>query len=142
MTDPERAPVPEVLFVCIHNAGRSQMAAALLERQAAGRVLVRSAGSAPGDELNPAVVAVMAEVGIDLRAAGAHPKKLTDAAVEASDVVITMGCGDECPFYPGKRYVDWDLADPAGLPVEAVRPIRDEIERRVQALLTELVGPG
>jgi protein-tyrosine-phosphatase len=142
MTDDEGSPVPEVLFVCIHNAGRSQMAAALLERHAGGRVVVRSAGSAPGDDLDPAVVEVMAEVGIDLRTTGAHPKELTDAAVEASDVVITMGCGDECPFYPGKRYVDWDLDDPAGLPVEAVRPIRYEIDRRVQSLLGELVGPG
>ena len=141
MTDADDSPVPEVLFVCIHNAGRSQMAAALLERHAAGRVVVRSAGSAPGDDLNPAVVEVMAEVGIDLRATGAHPKKLTDAAVEASDVVITMGCGDECPFYPGKRYVDWDLDDPAGLPVEAVRPIRDEIDRRVQSLLARAGRP-
>jgi protein-tyrosine-phosphatase len=142
MTDNRGSHVPEVLFVCIHNAGRSQMAAALLERHAAGRVVVRSAGSAPGDDLNPAVVEVMDEVGIDLRAAGARPKRLTDTAVEASDVVITMGCGDECPFYPGKRYVDWDLDDPAGLPVEAVRPIRDEIDRRVQSLLAELLGPG
>ncbi len=130
---------PEVLFVCVHNAGRSQMAAALLEQHAAGRVVVRSAGSAPADDLNPAVIEAMAEVGIDLRAAGARPKLLSEAAVEASDVVITMGCGDACPFFPGTRYLDWQLADPAGLGVAAVRPIRDEIDRRVQALLAELL---
>ena len=131
---------PEVLFVCVHNAGRSQMAAALLEHHAAGRVVVRSAGSAPADHLNPAVVDAMSEVGIDLRAGGAHPKKLEDAAVRASDVVITMGCGDTCPIYPGKRYEDWELDDPAGQGVEAVRPIRDEIDRRVRALLDDLVA--
>ena len=103
-------------------------------------MVVRSAGSDPGDDLNPAVVEAMAEVGIDLRRAGAHPKKLTDASVEASDVVITMGCGDECPFYPGKRYLDWQLDDPAGRDVAAVRAIRDEIDRRVRALADELVG--
>lgn len=132
-------PRPSVLFVCVHNAGRSQMAAALLERHGAGRIEVRSAGSAPAETLNPAVVEAMAEVGIDLRAAGAHPKKLTADAVEASDVVITMGCGDECPFFPGKRYLDWELDDPAGKPVEQVRPIRDEIDRRVRALAAELL---
>ena len=100
---------------------------------------MRSAGSAPADDLNPAVIEAMAEVGIDLRAAGARPKLLSEAAVEASDVVITMGCGDACPFFPGTRYLDWQLDDPAGLGVEAVRPIRDEIDRRVQALLTELL---
>jgi arsenate reductase (thioredoxin) len=131
--------LPEVLFVCVHNAGRSQMAAALLERHAQGRVVVRSAGSAPADDLNPAVVEAMAEVGIDLRQQGARPKRLSEAAVEASDVVITMGCGDACPFYPGTRYLDWQLDDPAGLGVEAVRPIRDEIDQRVQVLLAELV---
>ena len=131
---------PEVLFVCIHNAGRSQMAAALLERHAAGRVRVRSAGSAPADEVNPAVVAAMAEVGIDISAE--QPKGLTTAGVEAADVVITMGCGDACPIYPGKRYLDWELADPAGQSVEAVRPIRDEIDRRVRQLVDELVGTG
>jgi len=131
---------PEVLFVCIHNAGRSQMAAALLERRAAGRVRVRSAGSEPADRLNPAVLAAMAEVGIDLR--DERPKLLTDDAVRAADVVITMGCGDACPFYPGTRYLDWELADPAGLPVEQVRPIRDRIDELVAALVDELTGPG
>lgn len=130
--------LPEVLFVCVHNAGRSQMAAAFLAHHGGDRVVVRSAGSAPGTDLNPAVVEAMAEVGLDLRAMGAHPKKLEDAAVQASDVVITMGCGDECPFYPGKRYEDWKLDDPAGQGVEAVRPIRDEIERRIRALLDSL----
>jgi protein-tyrosine-phosphatase len=129
---------PEVLFVCVHNAGRSQMAAALLDRHAAGRVVVRSAGSAPADDINPAVVEAMAEVGIDLRAAGARPKKLEDAAVQASDVVITMGCGDACPIYPGKRYEDWVLDDPAGQGTDAVRPIRDAIDRRVVELLESL----
>jgi protein-tyrosine-phosphatase len=132
-------PRPEVLFVCVHNAGRSQMAAAYLAHYGGDRVVVRSAGSAPADDVNPAVVEAMAEVGIDLRADGARPKKLEDAAVAASDVVITMGCGDACPFYPGKRYEDWALDDPAGQGVEAVRPIRDEIDRRVQALLAELL---
>ena len=131
--------VAQVLFVCVHNAGRSQMAAALLESHAAGRVAVRSAGSTPADELNPAVVAVMAELGIDVSAE--RPKGLTEEAVREADVVITMGCGDACPVFPGKRYLDWELPDPAGLPVEAVRPIRDEIDRRVRALLDELV-PG
>jgi arsenate reductase (thioredoxin) len=130
---------PEVLFVCIHNAGRSQMAAALLAHHAGDRVVVRSAGTAPADTINPAVVEAMAELGIDLHASGAHPKKLDDAAVKASDVVITMGCGDECPFYPGKRYLDWALADPAGQGVEAVRPIRDEIDERVRGLIAELL---
>jgi protein-tyrosine-phosphatase len=130
---------PEVLFVCVHNAGRSQMAAALLAHHAGDRIAVRSAGTAPGESINPAVLEVMAEVGIDLIAAGATPKRLTDDAVEASDVVITMGCGDECPFYPGKRYLDWALDDPAGQGVDAVRPIRDEIDRRVQQLITELL---
>ncbi len=135
MTDPR----PEVLFVCIHNAGRSQMAAALLTQHAGDRIVVRSAGTAPADDINPAVVAAMAELGIDLRTAGARPKKLEDAAVQASDVVITMGCGDECPFYPGTRYLDWQLDDPAGQGVDAVRPIRDEIDRRVKALIAELL---
>jgi arsenate reductase len=130
---------PEVLFVCIHNAGRSQMAAALLSHHAGDRVTVRSAGTAPADDINPAVVEAMAELGIDLRASGAHPKPLEDAAVEASDVVITMGCGDECPFYPGTRYLDWQLDDPAGQGVDAVRPIRDEIDRRVRELLADLL---
>ena len=129
---------PEVLFVCVHNAGRSQMAAALLAHHAGDQVVVRSAGTAPAEQINPAVVEAMAELGIDLTATGAHPKSLDDAAVRASDVVITMGCGDKCPFYPGKRYEDWKLDDPAGQGVDAVRPIRDEIDRRVLALLAEL----
>lgn len=131
---------PEILFVCVHNAGRSQMAAALLAHHAGDRITVRSAGTAPADTINPAVVDAMAELGIDLHALGATPKQLTDAAVEASDVVITMGCGDTCPFYPGKRYLDWKLDDPAGQGIDAVRPIRDEIDRRVRALLSELCG--
>ena len=130
--------VAQVLFVCVHNAGRSQMAAALLESHAAGRVAVRSAGSTPAGELNPAVVAAMAELGIDVSAES--PKGLTEEAVREADVVITMGCGDACPVFPGKRYLDWELPDPAGLPVEAVRPIRDEIDRRVRALLDELAA--
>ena len=129
--------VPEVLFVCVHNAGRSQMAAALLEHHSAGRVAVRSAGSTPANEVNPAVVVAMAELGIDVSAE--RPKVLTEEAVRQADVVITMGCGDACPVFPGKRYLDWELPDPAGLPVEAVRPIRDEIDQRVRALLEELV---
>ena len=128
---------PEVLFVCVHNAGRSQMAAALLEHHGQGRVVVRSAGSAPASAVNPAVVEAMAEWGIDL--SGAIPTRLTDEAAQAADVVVTMGCGDACPVYPGKRYLDWQLADPAGQGVDAVRPIRDEIDRRVRALLAELV---
>jgi arsenate reductase len=128
---------PEVLFVCVHNAGRSQMAAALLAHHAGDRVRVRSAGSAPADSVNPAVVEAMAELGLDLTQQ--VPKKLTTDAVEASDVVITMGCGDACPIFPGKRYLDWFLEDPAGQGVEAVRPIRDEIDRRVQGLLAELL---
>jgi protein-tyrosine-phosphatase len=130
---------PEVLFVCVHNAGRSQMAAAFLAHHGGDRVIVRSAGSAPAEDINPAVVEAMNEVGIDLRAAGATPKKLSDAAVEASDVVVTMGCGDACPFYPGKRYEDWKLDDPAGQGVDSVRPIRNEIERRILGLLAELL---
>ncbi|MEV7070346.1 arsenate reductase ArsC [Streptomyces sp. NPDC093990] len=129
---------PSVLFVCVHNAGRSQMAAAWLSHLAEGRVEVRSAGSDPGDEVNPAAVAAMAEVGIDISAE--VPKILTVEAVKESDVCITMGCGDTCPVFPGKRYLDWQLDDPAGQGVDAVRPIRDEIERRVRALLTELAG--
>lgn len=132
---------PEVLFVCVHNAGRSQMAAALLDHHAAGRVRVRSAGSTPADEVNPAVVAVMAEVDLDL--SREFPKPLTDTVVQAADVVITMGCGDACPIYPGRRYLDWNLPDPARLPVEQVRPIREDIDRRVRALLDELgLRPG
>ena len=133
---------PEVLFVCVHNAGRSQMAAALLAHHVGDRVVVRSAGTAPADQINPSVVEVMAELGIDLHAAGARPKRLEDAAVEASDVVITMGCGDECPLYPGTRYLDWQLDDPAGQGVDAVRPIRDEIDRRVSELVAELLPPS
>jgi protein-tyrosine-phosphatase/DNA-binding transcriptional ArsR family regulator len=128
---------PEVLFVCVHNAGRSQMAAALLDHHAKGRVHVRSAGSEPADQINPAVVAAMAEWGIDL--AREFPKPLTDEVVQAADAVITMGCGDACPIYPGKRYLDWELDDPAGKPVEQVRAIRDDLDRRVQALLAELI---
>ena len=128
--------IPEVLFVCVHNAGRSQMAAALLNHYAAGRVEVRSAGSAPADTVNPAVREAMAEVGIDISAE--RPKLLTTDAVQASDVVITMGCGDACPFYPGKRYEDWKLDDPAGQGIESVRPIRDEIRGRVEALIASL----
>ena len=129
---------PEVLFVCVHNAGRSQMAAALLAHHGGDRIVVRSAGSAPADDINPAVVEAMTEVGIDLRAGGAHPKKLDEAAVRASDVVITMGCGDACPIFPGKRYEDWVLDDPAGQGVDAVRPIRDEIRQRVLDLMASL----
>ncbi len=128
---------PEVLFVCVHNAGRSQMAAALLARHAQDRVHIRSAGSAPGDEINPAVVAAMDEIGIDL--AQEFPKPLTDEFVRAADVVVTMGCGDACPIYPGKRYLDWELDDPAGRSVEEVRVIRDEIDQRVRELIAELV---
>lgn len=131
---------PSVLFVCVHNAGRSQMAAAYLAHLGAGRIEVRSAGSAPGDAVNPAAVAAMAEEGIDMSAA--QPKALTTEAVQASDVVITMGCGDACPIFPGKRYEDWKLDDPAGKGVESVRPIRDEIRVRVQQLVDELVGPA
>ncbi|WP_327180167.1 arsenate reductase ArsC [Streptomyces sp. NBC_01335] len=128
---------PSVLFVCVHNAGRSQMAAAWLSHLAEGRVEVRSAGSAPADAVNPAAVRAMAEVGIDLSAE--TPKVLTADAVRASDVVITMGCGDTCPVFPGRTYLDWKLDDPAGRGVDAVRPIRDEIERRVRGLLAELL---
>jgi arsenate reductase (thioredoxin) len=129
-------PRPSVLFVCVHNAGRSQMAAAFLTSLSGGAVEVRSAGSEPADQVNPAAVQAMAEVGIDITAE--KPKILTDQAVRASDVVVTMGCGDTCPFYPGKRYEDWVLDDPAGQGVEAVRPIRDEIRRRVETLIAEL----
>ena len=127
---------PSVLFVCVHNAGRSQMAAGWLEALGGGQVEVRSAGSAPADTVNPAAVAAMAEVGIDLTAA--TPKVLTTEAVQASDVVITMGCGDACPIFPGKRYEDWVLEDPAGKGVDSVRPIRDEIRGRVLELLDTL----
>jgi protein-tyrosine-phosphatase len=131
------ARTPEVLFVCVHNAGRSQMAAALLDHHAGGQVRVRSAGSAPAHDVNPAVVEAMAELGIDI--SQSLPKPLTDEAARAADVVVTMGCGDACPVYPGTRHLDWQLADPAGQGVEAVRPIRDEIDGRVRALLAELV---
>ncbi|NYH54821.1 MULTISPECIES: arsenate reductase ArsC [Nocardiopsis] len=127
---------PSVLFVCVHNAGRSQMAAAWLAHLAGDRVEVRSAGSAPADALNPAVVEAMAEVGVDIT--DQHPKILTTEAVEASDVCVTMGCGDTCPVFPGKRYLDWTLTDPAGRGVEAVRPIRDEIRERVEGLVAEI----
>jgi arsenate reductase len=128
--------LPEVLFVCVHNAGRSQMAAGLLDHRAKGAVHVRSAGSTPADSINAAVVEAMAEIGIDL--AREFPKPLTDDVVRAADLVVTMGCGDACPIYPGKRYVDWELADPAGKSLDEVRAIRDEIDSRVQALLAEL----
>ena len=129
------ADVPEVLFMCTHNAGRSQMAAALLARDAGGRVRVTSAGSEPASQVNPAVVAAMAEIGVDI--SGEIPKPLTGQA-QAADIVITMGCGDACPVHPGTRYLDWDLPDPAGLTVDQVRPIRDEIARRVTGLLDDL----
>ena len=128
---------PEVLFVCVQNAGRSQMAAGLMNLRAAGKVHVRSAGSDPAEEINPAVVEAMAELGVDL--GEEFPKPLTDEVVRAADAVITMGCGDACPIYPGKRYLDWELDDPAGKDLETVRAIRNEIDGRVQALLAELV---
>jgi arsenate reductase (thioredoxin) len=130
------AETQEVLFVCVHNAGRSQMAAGLLHRKAGDRVRVVSAGSEPADQLNPAVVTAMDEVGIDISAE--RPKRLEDGMVRESDVVITMGCGDACPIYPGKRYEDWDLEDPAGKDLETVRRIRDEIAGRVDALIADL----
>ena len=133
VTDP-----PEVLLVCVHNAGRSQMAAALLQHHAQGRVTVRSAGSAPAASINPAVHEVMLELGIDL--AHEAPKRLTTGAVEAADVVITMGCGDACPVFPGKRYLDWRLTDPAGKSIEEVRTIRDNIDQRIRGLFAELVN--
>ena len=132
---PER---PEVLFVCVHNAGRSQMAAGLVGLRSGGRIGVRSAGSAPADEINPAVVEAMAEIDVDL--SREFPKPVTDNAVRASDVVITMGCGDACPIFPGKRYEDWTLDDPAGQDLETVRRIRNEIDARVQTLIHELIG--
>lgn len=131
---------PSVLFVCVHNAGRSQMAAALLIRRGQGRVDVRSAGTQPAEDINPTVVAAMREVGLDL--AASVPSALTAAAVQASDVVITMGCGDACPVFPGKQYVDWPVEDPAGQDLDAVRRIRDEIARRVDDLVTTLMPPG
>jgi len=129
---------PEVLFLCVHNAGRSQMAAALLEQAAGARVVVHSAGSAPGENLNPAVVEAMAELGLDISAE--VPKKLTDEMATSADVIVTMGCGDACPVYPGKRYLDWELPDPAGRPLAEVRPIRDDIKRRVDELVDDLLG--
>jgi arsenate reductase len=131
---------PVVLFVCVHNAGRSQMAAGMLAAMAGDRVDVRSAGSQPADEVNPAAVQAMAELGIDI--ATAHPQLLDPDDVRASDVVVTMGCGDECPWFPGKRYEDWVLDDPAGRGIEAVRPIRDEIRRRVELLVDDLLQDG
>lgn len=128
---------PEVLFLCVHNAGRSQMAAGLLSHRAGDAVVVHSAGSAPGEQLNPAVVAAMAEVGIDITSE--KPQRLTDDIAHGADVIVTMGCGDACPVFPGKRYLDWDLPDPAGKTVEAVRPIRDEIARRVDDLIEDLL---
>ena len=129
---------PEVLFICVHNAGRSQMAAALLDHHAHGRVHVRSAGSQPADELNPAVVEAMSEMGVDI--SKEFPKPLTDELVREADVVITMGCGDACPIYPGKKYLDWQLDDPAEKSIDDVRSIRDEIEIRVQHLIEELTA--
>ncbi|KJL23781.1 MULTISPECIES: arsenate reductase ArsC [Microbacterium] len=129
---------PSVLFVCVHNAGRSQMAAGWLRELAGDRVEVRSAGSMPADQINPVAVEAMREVGIDIT--GEQPKVLTTEAVQDSDVVVTMGCGDACPFFPSKRYEDWKLDDPAGQGIESVRPIRDEIKRRIEALLSELIG--
>ncbi|MBU3066413.1 arsenate reductase ArsC [Nocardia sp. NEAU-G5] len=130
------ASTPTVLFVCVHNAGRSQMAAAFLTHLGGDRIQVRSAGSAPADEVNPVAVEAMTEIGIDMSTE--VPKMLTIEAVEASDVVITMGCGDACPIFPGKRYLDWKLDDPAGQGIDAIRPIRDEIEQRIRGLLDEL----
>ena len=128
---------PVVLFLCTHNAGRSVAARVLMDHYGRGRVVVHSAGSEPGDDVNPAVVQILAERGLD--AARESPKAITDEIARSSDVIVTMGCGDACPVYPGKRYVDWQLTDPAGLPVEAVRPIVDEIDGRVRALLAELI---
>ncbi|MEA2207415.1 MAG: hypothetical protein QOE77_4191 [Blastocatellia bacterium] len=131
---------PTVLFVCVHNAGRSQMAAGWLTRIAGNHIDVRSAGSAPADRVNPVAVEAMREVGIDI--AAEQPKLLSDAAVSGADVVITMGCGDSCPVYPGARYEDWQLPDPAGQPIEVVRRVRDEIRSRVEGLVRELLGTG
>jgi len=131
---------PEILFVCVHNAGRSQMAAGLVKLRSEGRVHVRSAGSTPGEEINPAVIEAMGEIGVDM--SEEFPKPLTDEVVRAADVVITMGCGDACPIYPGKRYEDWDLEDPAGKDIETVRRIRDEIDARVRRLVAELTSPA
>ncbi|MFB7609616.1 arsenate reductase ArsC [Streptomyces gardneri] len=130
------APLASVLFVCVHNAGRSQMAAGFLDHLAGDRIEVRSAGSVPGDRVNPAAVEAMAEVGVDI--SDRKPKVLTTEAVQASDYVITMGCGDACPIFPGKKYLDWALEDPAGQGVEAVRPIRDEIKALIEGLIAEI----
>ena len=135
----EPSDAPEVLFVCVHNSGRSQMAAGLLDERAGGRVTVRSAGSEPADEINPVATEAMGELGIDI--SKEFPKPLTEDGVRAADVVITMGCGDACPIFPGKRYEDWDLEDPAGKDLETVRRIRDEIAGRVDALIAE-IAPG
>ncbi len=132
--------MPVVLFLCTHNAGRSLAARVLLDSYAQGRIDVRSAGSEPGDQLNPAVVAILSERGLD--PAKEFPKALTDETAREADVIVTMGCGDTCPVYPGKRYLEWDLEDPAGQPVESVRPIVDEIDRRVRALLDDLTHPA
>jgi protein-tyrosine-phosphatase len=129
---------PAVLFVCVHNAGRSQMAAGLVKRRSDGRIHVRSAGSDPGETINPAVIEAMDELGVDM--SEEFPKPLTDEVVRAADVVITMGCGDACPIYPGKRYEDWVLDDPAGQSLDTVRRIRDELDARVQRLIAELLG--
>jgi arsenate reductase len=131
---------PEVLFVCVHNAGRSQMAAGLVRLRSGGRIHVRSAGSDPAETINPAVVEAMAEVGVDM--GEEFPKPLTDEVVRAADVVITMGCGDACPIYPGKRYEDWQLEDPDGKSLDEVRPIRDELDARIQALIGQLLEPS
>ena len=136
----ESKPVRTYLFACVHNAGRSQMAAALLTQLAGDRIVVHSAGSAPGETLNPAVVEAMAEVGLDISAE--RPKKLTDAMAQDADVIVTMGCGDTCPVYPGKRYVDWELPDPAGKSIDEVRPIRDDVSARVSALMKDLLLPA
>ena len=138
MHDETRPTVPEVLFVCVHNAGRSQMAAALLKERSHGAVNVRSAGSAPASEINPAVLEAMAEIGVDM--SHEFPKPLTDEVARAADVVVTMGCGDACPVYPGKRYLDWELTDPAGRDLAEVRAIRAEIDRRVQDLLAQVLS--
>ena len=134
---PDSTAIPEILFVCVHNAGRSQMAAGLVRLRSEGRIHVRSAGSDPADTINPAVIEAMAEIGVDM--SEEFPKPLTDEAVRAADVVITMGCGDACPVYPGKRYEDWALEDPAGQNVDVVRRIRDEIDARVGALIRDLL---
>lgn len=137
MTDTTTSTKPSVLFICVHNAGRSQMAAGFLRDIAGDRIEVRSAGSMPADQINPIAVEAMGELGIDITAE--QPKVLTTEAVQASDVVITMGCGDACPFFPGKRYEDWKLEDPAGQGIDAVRPIRDDIRARIQQLVAELL---